>query len=98
MAGYVFKSYSDKVFPQPPIGFDDPNIPLVNVPGEAMNVGDGRTMMLGAKELCGLEIVEMDGNLYRKRLPTPVEWQALASKFGKQSYSTRSGNLLTTNL
>lgn len=49
--------------------------------------------MLGAQALCGLETVEIDGKVYRKRLLTPDEWAAVASKFGTQKYSTRSGKL-----
>lgn len=92
VAGYVFNQMSDKVFPQSRAGFDGTNHPLVDVPGKAITLDDGRTL-LGAQELCGLETVEINGKLYRKRLLTPDEWAAVASKFGEQDYSTRSGKL-----
>jgi len=83
---------SGKVFPQSRAGFNGSDHPLVDVPGKAIQLNDGK-IMLGAQELCGLETVEINGKVYRKRLLTPEEWAAVASKFGKQEYSTRSGKL-----
>ena len=48
IAGYIFKSFPDNVFPQSRSGFDGPNNPLVDVPGRAITLDDGRTM-LGAQ-------------------------------------------------
>lgn len=80
------------VFPKSRGGFDGLEHPLVDVPGRTTSLGDGKAM-LGAQELCGLEAVERNGKWYRKRLLTPIEWEAFASNFGNQNYSTRSGKL-----
>jgi formylglycine-generating enzyme required for sulfatase activity len=83
---------TNTVFPKSRKGFDGANHPLVDVPGKKVKLPDGR-IMLGAQDLCALETVEINGNVYRKRLLTTDEWVAFASKFRKQKYSTRTGKL-----
>ena len=93
VAGYILRMHgADNVFPKSRTGFDDPDHPLVDVPGRAIPLDDGR-VMLGAQELCGLETVKIKGKWYKKRLLTPDEWAAFASAFGTKEYSTRTGAL-----
>lgn len=86
VAGYAFYLMSNNVFPKSPIKFDNSNDPLVGVPGRAI-VLDGGQILLGALDLCGLEIVEIEGKLRSKRLLAPGEWTQIACVFGITTYS-----------